>query len=342
MTRHFAKFILALFAGVLLLPSFHAAKINWKEVARCGGGKLKIRVKVVDEDGKPVPGAELFARFDQFLSGKFKVEKGSTDRNGEKEFVEKTDEGAFGTVKKDGFYTSGYAVDLRKEQVDFRDGKWHPFPLEKTVVLKRKVRPVPMYVFPRQELEVPRLDEDFGYDMEYGDFVEPVGDGKVADFFVRFTCVDNDEELYRTIVLSFPNALDGAYLFEKDTHSELASPYEADLEADYRKEFIFTYQVNKKIVGNDNGRIEDKRMPEIQGLVLRTRTKVDANGTLMSAHYGKFYGQVVPLFPGFIALNFGGITTYWNPVENDPSIEFGEKMPRSMQKGKKRPAGHLP
>ena len=326
-----------------VISAVFATEVDWKEVAKHGGGKMKLIFTVVDEDGKPVKGAKVDCQFNTVSSNEYTDRSVFTDASGKAEASGKTDGGAGGNVTKDGYYLSRQFVDFIHGEVDFRDGKWYPYPLKKTVVLKRKGRPVPMYVFPRQELEVPRLDEDFGYDMEYGDFVEPVGDGKVADFFVRFTCVDNDEELYRTIVLSFPNALDGAYLFEKDTHSELASPHEADLEVKYEKTIVFSSLLHKKIMSYDEGRMEDNSMKENQGLVLRTRTKVDANGTLVSAHYGKIYGPMdVSNQVMMTDLDNSGCTIYFNPVENDPSIEFGEKMPRSMQKGKKRPEGHLP
>lgn len=68
-----------------------------------------------------------------------------------------------------------------------------------------------------------------------------------------------------------------------------------------------------------------------------------ANGTLVSAHYGKIYGAMdVSNQVMMTDLDNSGCTIYFNPVGNDPSIEFGEKIPRSMQKGKKRPEGHLP
>ena len=325
-----------------MLPSFHAAKINWKEVARYGGGKMKLIFTVVDEDGNPVKGAKVDCQFNTVSSNEYTDRSVFTDASGKAEASGKTDGGAGGNVTKDGYYPTRQYVDFIHGEVDFRDGKWHPFPLEKTVVLKRKVRPVPMYVFRMQELEVPRLDEDFGYDMEYGDFVEPVGDGKVADFFVRYSGTETEDDLRRTMVLSFPNALDGAYIFEKDMHSELASPHEANLEAEYMKEFTFTF-VNHKKRTIDEDKYEDNGLDEkTQGMVLRTRTKVDEHGTLVSAHYGKFYGAISLSHTNLKALNLGGLEVYFNPVENDPGIEFGEKMPRSMQKGKKRPAGHLP
>ena len=64
---------------------------------------------------------------------------------------------------------------------------------------------------------------------------------------------------------------------------------------------------------------------------------MDANGTLVSAHYSKIYGQfdIDGQYPETMGI-VGGVTTYFNPVENDTNLECDGKPHPELQKGKRQ------
>ena len=117
-----------------------------------------------------------------------------------------------------------------------------------------------------------------------------------------------------TFEVSFTNnPCAGFALLRKDMCSEMKSVYTASTNDSTYSETYFK-QV-KRIV--ENGTCREDRLPDDEYLVFRTRTKVDDEGRLLSAHYGKIYG------PFEYKVNFvmesRGI--YFNPTANDPNLE---------------------
>jgi hypothetical protein len=225
-------------------------------------------------------------------------------------------------------------------------------------------------------IRLPGPGRDFGFDMEYGDWVEPYGQGKVADFLVRSDwgadTVDGGEFMEKlkrekryngnvhlpkaigqglvsnTLTISFPNCLDGAYPIDLDD-SFLKSPYHADPNGDYIKTFSWKYAIKFKWKGDAGAsrrqRVPaayepacDERLAKGQGLILRTRTRVDAEGNLVSAHYGKIYGEIRlgdDFFPG-VPPCVGSAWLFFNPVENDTNLECDSESFRNWLEAQKR------
>jgi hypothetical protein len=79
-----------------------------------------------------------------------------------------------------------------------------------------------------------------------------------------------------------------------------------------------------------SGRIEkDTLLANNEYLILRTRSKVDKDGRLESAHYAKIYG------PLYVSRSGLALTAYFNPKENDPNLEFdvGKNLNREEKGG---------
>ena len=109
------------------------------------------------------------------------------------------------------------------------------------------------------------------------------------------------------------NPYGGAYVLKKDKWSDFQSCYTADTNNlysinDFKCEISRT---REEIFKRDN-------FPEDAYIVFRTRTAVDRAGNLVSAHYGKIYGDWS--YPRMI--KFGG--TLFNSKPNDPNLEDEE------------------
>jgi hypothetical protein len=109
--------------------------------------------------------------------------------------------------------------------------------------------------------------------------------------------------------LVFTNAVqDGCYIAEC-TGTRFRSDYVANTNAVYVKRLDFE-SCGQKYVGRYAARL----LGDNQYLVIRTRTKCDDNGRLVSACHAKTYGPIWFLD----GMNF---VAYFNPNENDPNLE---------------------
>ncbi len=296
------------------------------------GVKAKFIVRVVDENGKPVEGARVRGRFEMEHRGKFNVDEKLTNAAGEAEITGSCHSSMGLSVTKDGCYKTWRVVNFFKEGYDIQDGKWQPYGSVVQVMLKSMHKPIPMSVFQERYFRVPKTDQEYGFDMEYGALVEPFGPGKVADFYIKYTWNQENDIRSRTMTLSFPNCLDGAYPIDLDAESRLKSPYHADPDAEYVKTFVFKWQKDGYTV------VCNECLAQNQGLVLRTRTKVDADGKLVSAHYGKIYGKIEVTFnyrP--TELIDSNAHLFFNPVENDTNLEFDGLFHIELKKGTRLP-----
>jgi hypothetical protein len=142
-----------------------------------------------------------------------------------------------------------------------------------------------------------------------GDFVAPFGRGVARDMIFHveaLTAVTQKEQ--RRLIVSFPKAEDGVLPFRPTEYlngSVLRSPYNAP-ETGYLANWTVTrHQPETSASGNYD--------PQEHGYFFRVRTVVDSSGKLISANYGKIYGD------------FMNFTYYLNPTPNDRNIEFDPK-----------------
>ena len=346
MTRNFAKFILALFAGVLVIPSLPAVTIEWDRVDVRKGAKAKVGVTVVDVDGKPLAGVPVTGFF--YHDWKMKVNEmtAPTDENGHVWLSGMCDHNeVVVSVEKEGWYKTRYKLDFSgddypgDDKIGVKNGKWFPYAVQRTYVFKEKRNPIPMVAFSRHCIDVPDVDKEYGYDLEFGSLVEPYGDGKVADFYLKASWEEKANEVLVTMKMRFPNELDGAYFFPLYTCSELWSPYHADPEKEFQRELAIVAKIEKDEKGHINTYNTIEEYPANQGMIFRTRSVVDETGTLVSAHYGKIYGRLD--VGGNNSRDIGifcpeGILTFFNPVENDTNLEWDGKAHEGLKKGKHR------
>lgn len=196
------------------------------------------------------------------------------------------------------------------------------------VTLRRKINPIPMYSYAGcPDIKLPSVKGRFGFDMMERDWVAPYGNGHVSDFFIEYEeLIEGERKLYLATI-DFPNKHDGAYKKSKHASHSFKSDYHADRVGSYQKRFSLysfkksgaEYSINCFVTKDDY-------------LVLRTRSRVDAKGNVISAHYSKIYGPI------YVEKIFHFRTYAFNPNENDTNLEFDPER-NLVPKRKRREMG---
>ena len=287
------------------------------------GADVKINLRVVDEQGCPVPHAQVLYSLSRKIE-QYDYFDGKADKNGcflvegfTRQFLN------YG-ARHDGYYGSGYRVDCinssTKEDAYNSD-------VQKTVILKRIESKADLVVYDpqRNDVKIPALDKWLPLDLEMFDWVAPIGRGKHEDVLLRFSYAKGNASVWdysAKMELSFTNnPYAGAYVKAKDDWSELKSDKKADTNANFKSMIEFGEVIRPD--GKDNR----CWLGEDSYLIYRTRTKVDEEGKLVSAHYGKIYG-LWSSGKSNVRLPLG----CFNPRENDPDIEDDRQVHEILKK----------
>lgn len=263
-------------------------------------GRIKLKFKVIDQDGVPVEGAQVDASGDN-------DKKYLTDEDGMVEVsIRKTFHVLTG-CRKEGFYTSSgpelYPLTREEDQ-----GITH------VIVIKEIFNPIPMYArdYYICHLNIPVNNREVGFDLEKGDWVSPYGQGETNDLLFKFEGTrrmdfDRDIDFFQKISITFSNEKDGLipYTVEEGYGSDLVSNHLAP-ENGYLSHWEQTSSAKV-------GEIFESSADLNRNYYIRVRTKLDKDGNIVSANYGKFYGD------------FMRITYYFNPTSNDRNIEFDRR-----------------
>lgn len=253
----------------------------------------KVTLKLVDENGVSVPGANAGVGF--YTNSMPASIDGKTDTNGlfMATYSAQSDLAQLGFyAEKSGYYSTrmGYLLEPPYDTL-----KWNP---TETLVLRKVAKPIAMYSKKYvMGLKLPEYNEQIGYDLMIGDWVGPYGKGINSD--ILFTENHPDKKSGYTFTIGFPKQGDGIQEFtlpDREKGSGLRSPHEAPIDG---------YQ----------SKYEQTQMPDPNRIYLfRVRTVKDHEGNIVSAHYGKIYGD------------FMQFTYYLNPTPNDRNIEFDPKQ----------------
>lgn len=287
-------------------------------------GDVYLTFNVVDEDGTPVEGASVRGgawwpdNVRRTKDGTFS-DTSDTDGVAHAELIVYADMNVIAEKEGHYKYSTTYNVwDPKSHGMTLKNGRWQPWGQTNTIVLKRILNPVPMYV-KRVNEAVPVLGKSVGYDLEKGDWVAPYGKGVTSDLIFNAKGIRKDMfDSEMQIRVSFSNLHDGIQLYtvplhrESPTGSQFISDHNAP-DSGYQDEYVFDQLVrgNKRI--NVNSRDE-------QMAYFRVRSKVDSDGNLMSAQYGKMYGDIYGCWrDGKLTVRF---LYYLNPTPNDRNMEF--------------------
>ena len=248
----------------------------------------KVTVRIVGEDGFPIEKAHVGVGY-YFNLSPTNID-GITDTNGI--FVASAKGGGLISFRADktGYYpTSGTPLNFES----FTNNQWVPRNPSSTLLIKKIGKQTPMYAKQIDSLIFPEFNKSIGYDLMIGDWIAPYGKGINSDFL--FTEHHGDAQSGYTYTVSFPHIGDGIQESTPDKtygFSGLRSLKEAPFEG---------YLPVR----------EQKEMPNQKKVFyFRVRTVRDSDGNIVSAHYGKIYGD------------FMQFTYYLNPTPNDRNIEF--------------------
>jgi len=245
----------------------------------------KVTLKVVDEENKPIEGAN--ARI-CFYGGCLKKDAavGITDTNGILTSSGFSKDGQVGgAVEKAGYYASTHHTDFIVRQL----GMWQPWNKEVTVVLRPIVNPVPMYVRDKT-IEISYLGKEIGFDLMKFDWVMPYGQGVKSDFIFkvdkRFNTVDDFDV---TFTMTFENEYDGIQMSKEDTGGDFSVGSRFRLKRNAPENGYSKTLTKRMSEGGEKSRNDHF---SDANYFFRVRSEVDENGKLKRAMYGKIIGDI--------------------------------------------------
>ena len=272
--------------------------------------EAKVTVVVKDQDGKPVEGAQVG------IGGTMStrpgtVSKGATDVGGMFTAQVRSNGEVGITVRKAGYYDS-FGPDYNFRNIAaaiekaFAKKRWEPWNPNIEVILKRVINPAAMYARGVTK-GLPSTSEATAFDLVEGDFVHPHGRGKVSDLIFAPDLKDRGADDYDfQLTVKFSNPKDGIVPFAvlpPLTGSVLRSPHQAP-DGGYLAEWMVWRSRRPAVAESSN------YDPDNHAYFIRVRTVVDEKGNIVSANYGKIYGD------------FMRFTYYLNPKPRDRNVEF--------------------
>ena len=273
---------------------------------KIGEHEWNIKLHILDESGIPVAGANAGVGF--FTNSTPTGIDGITDTNGD--FVathsDTPSESAYPLsfrIEKQGYYSTWAQVDLGQ---GYDPTKWSQ---SVTLTLKKVGKPIAMYSkWIRKNPSV--LNQPMGYDLMVGDWVGPNGSGVQTDvIFQADEHVKSNRDYEHNITIKFPKPGDGIQVYnipDSEATSGLRSPHEAPTNG-YQPEL--TRETSAHPGQPNKFEYDPNRI-----YLFRVRTALDQQGNVVSAHYGKIYGD------------FMQFTYYLNPTPNDRNMEFDLKQ----------------
>lgn len=288
----------------------------------------KVTLKVVDDQGVPVEGAEVRAGFESpggyWQAGRIVFDSGYTDSDGIHVASSSTSGRVGYRIEKEGYYeTGGSFTDFSGVSGVYGIRRWQPWNPILEVELRKIRNPIPLYAKGVEKLKIPELNRPIGYDLIAGDWVIPFGQGTTADFV--FTFEKHYQSMadfsYRMLV-SFVSPSDGLLPVRASVRngSQLLLPHHAPTDG-YRSE----YKWGKSVTPTKHG-ISDRRdvgEPQTDDLnfFFRVRSQYNSQGELESALYGKIYSPIAVggYYNEKAHLSF---TYYLNPTSNDTNLEW--------------------
>jgi hypothetical protein len=277
----------------------------------------ELTIVVTNDFDKPLSDAEAGAFFPHIYgagsAAKGESVKGRTNHDGVAVL-----KGAFAGTVGGGVEAVGY-YRTQFEEVDFPNmfQRGEDLQAKRNVVLKKIIKPVPLYARQLRHIKIPDFNAPFGFDLEVGDWVAPHGKGKTADMIFQ---INGTYKSYRehdlTLEISFPNEGDGLIEFKgsRGSGSALRSDHLAP-ESGYKPSLVLR---RKALYEQKSSQWLNDSKPG-RNYYLRTRTKLDEKGNVIRANYGKTYGNFE--FLDFIKAE----AYYFNPTVNDRNIEFDTK-----------------
>jgi len=284
----------------------------------------RLTIKTVHENGEPVSGVRVKHAFLDPVSRSPAPVEGLTDAQGL--FVSQGSCASVlgGRIQKDGYYDGGFPFT---PYLEAKDGKWQPWDVIYTSVMRRIENPIPMYAR-KVFLHVPQVGKPCGFDLKECDWVAPWGKGLVPDFVFTLNCAyTNFNHQDVSMKLTFSNPLDGiqpANLPKEYAYSTFIWHRQAP-ETGYLDNYQMEFGLpDKGFKIPDVSKIRAVEEVEALKYYFRVRTIVK-DGQIVSALYGKLSQG---FFIGAMSSTDVNVRTcyYLNPKPLDRNMEFDLKQ----------------
>ena len=312
--------LLSLLAGGVFLALMNAEAAGKTNIS----AEMCISYRILDDAGLPVPDVSCGGWIREFdAKGGGRAYLLMSDTNGVVTIRGKCSVSFTAFFMKEGYYMSRLEPCLDEDGTvsAIVGGKWQPYGEMRMVVLKKIKNPSAM--LPAKGENRRGYPEDgvwAGYDLERHDWVAPIGDGVCEDMKIRFvTRRFSDVDFARTMDISFADIPHGgAYKMAADEFSEFKTVYSANTNAAYLRAFKYEFR-------HEGRRLVRDELAKDEYLVFRTRTTVNPDGSLKSAHYGVIMGN----WKFFEPYGMGIGRTLFNPTPNDTNLEDAETARKS-------------
>ena len=317
------------------LGLFAASKFELLDELHGGNRLVDIVVQCVDDEGNVITNATYdYVLFPDFNMNHMQESKGKITKNGNFRIKGKTNGEIIFTIKGNKYYNTSCDFNLFDDaNSSIKDGKWQPYGVTNTVVLKRVKKPVELRrnrissASPGEIGIIPALGKALPFDLFVGDWMPPYGKGQKADVTlegIHVPATTGHPSWEHALTLRFCNPHDGFYRIPMDVTSQLKSPYTADTNGTFCS--AVTFGIRDKTVVKDPMLYQDW-VEKREMLILRLRTRVDAEGHVIGAHYAEILGPLE-----FIQYQVNPVvkfTCYLNTTENDPNLESDDAAERN-------------
>jgi hypothetical protein len=198
----------------------------------------------------------------------------------------------------------------------YDQARWNP---TQTIVLKKIGKPIAMYA-KQARIEVPELEKSIGFDLMEGDWVAPYGHGKQSDFIFqaqrRFASWQDFDSSFQ---LSFSHPNDGLVPVVVPLNQGSILRMSA-----LAPEDGYVTKLSEQLSDNPSKGWEKSEKKD-RNYYFRVRTAIDDRGNIVSAHYGKIYGDFkIDAINSKTLLIF--FQYYINPNPNSQNVEFDPKQ----------------
>ncbi|MEN9840359.1 MAG: hypothetical protein RL376_159 [Verrucomicrobiota bacterium] len=290
----------------------------------------KMTFKVTDDAGVPIQGIEVststFAEWERgegFGRSINDLDRTTTDKEGLAALETPSLRGSFayGPVPNGSYYD---IPSLRYQFKAVVNGRWEPWNPRLEIVVPRILNPIPLHA--RRLGESPRLElptlGPVGFDLLVSDWVAPHGIGKRADLVfahkVNVPAANEDAPFDSAFTITFANPGDGIQSrLAKSAVRLLELPREAPGEG-------YEPRLERRVTWAGNGTPVQLGTKEGQNYFFRVRTVLDPSGKVISALYGKIYGDI-QFFATPASNGKARFTYYLNPTPLDRNLEFNPK-----------------
>jgi hypothetical protein len=329
-------------------------------------GNITFKVVVHDEDTKaPLKNIPVTARFGDrpVLWGdkyRTRINQGLTDNTGMCRFIGKSNYGEanYSIKKVVGYYDSSVETYIATNQVrNFLPYRCEPYDCTYTTLLQRIKSPISLFVknvkiMNRKNCIVGVDDTEtlLRFDFLAGDWLPPLGIGKNADMIIRTEFRLNEtisNRMFKALTyydfintIEFPEAGNG--ILEKSVDGNLGLKIRIADATGYvpNKILCFGRRQKKNAVIKGVCPEEYTESDPNRCYCFRVRSQFDEKGNMISAIYGKIYGDFK--FDGFDKKGLTGIEFlyYLNPRPLDRNLEWDMKTnlcPNPGSLGQKQP-----